>query len=312
MIEFQINSFSPSNIEEESKWKMSGKRNIAGHSCWNFATAIAIMVTTMMVTRCSIADDSPDPQRITLAQIYVTQDVAKNLERIRAAFDQAKKDKAQWILFPEGALSGYYNGFDQDEVATAFTTIKQLCRNAKINALIGTCWKEDGKTYNEIRIVDAMGKLVGQYAKTCLTYGDAKQFAIGSFPLVHKVGSLKCGTLICNDLWVTPGFTDGPNPHLSLKQAKAGAQVIFHAVNSGSSQKFREYHESNLKIRSAEAKCPIVVVNAAHDEPINCASGVVSDFKYVVSLPRKGEVIQTVEFTPRRVQFRSLQENQPK
>lgn len=87
--------------------------------------------------------------------------------------------------------------------------------------------------------------------------------------------------------------------YVTLKQVKGGAQVIFHAVNSGSSQKYREHHESNLRVRSAEAKCTIVVVNAAHDEPINCASGVVNDFEYLVSLPRKGEVTQTVEFTPR-------------
>jgi hypothetical protein len=58
-----------------------------------------------------------------------------------------------------------------------------------------------------------------------------------------------------------------------------------------------------------EAKCPIVVVNAAHDEPINCAFGVVRDFEYVVSLPRKGEVIQTVQFTPQPKRPRPSQEN---
>ncbi|MCZ6794087.1 MAG: carbon-nitrogen hydrolase family protein [Planctomycetota bacterium] len=231
----------------------------------------------------------------------MTRDVDRNMGRIRAAFAQARKDRARWILFPEGALSGYYNGFDQEKVKAAFEEIKGLCRDARINALVGTCWKEGGKTYNEIRIVDPSGKLVGRYAKTCLAYGDARQFEKGKFPLVHRVGGLTCGTLICNDLWVTPGFSDGPNPHLTLQQSRAGAEVIFHAVNSGSSADYREYHESNLKVRSSEAKCPIVVVNAASDKPINCASGVVSGFRYTVSLPRKGEAIRTVEFTPRRV-----------
>lgn len=277
---------------------MNDTQTITAHHRWNALISVVVIATTLMGARFVIAEDSIGPQRITLAQIYVTQDVAKNLQRFRDTFAQAKKDEAQWILFPEGALSGYYGEFDQEEVSTAFTEVKQLCSDTKINALVGTCWKEDGKTYNEIRIVDSTGKLVGRYAKTCLTYGDAKQFSKGTFPLVHKIGPLMCGTLICNDMWVTPGFTDGPNPHLTLKQAKAGAQVIFHAVNSGTSQKFREYHESNLKVRSAEAKCPIVVVNAAHDQPINCASGVVSNFEYIVSLPRKGEVVHTVEFSP--------------
>lgn len=239
------------------------------------------------------------PERITLAQIFVTRDVKKNLERIKAGFAQAKEDKARWVFFPEGALSGYYDGFNQEQVAAAYAEVQALCRQTRILALLGTCWKEEGKTTNEIRILDDGGELVGRYAKRCLTYGDAKQFAEGTTPLVHQARGLTCGTLICNDLWVTPGFTDGPNPHLTLQQAKKGAQVIFHAVNSGSDQRYREYHEANLKLRSVEAKCPIVVVNAANKDPVNCASGVVWDFKYQAELPRAGEAFQTVEFTPR-------------
>jgi len=237
-------------------------------------------------------------QRITLAQIFVTKNVKRNLKSIRAAFAQAKKDHAGWIAFPEGALSGYYNGFDQQEVARGFEEVQQLCKDTGINALIGTCWKDEGRTLNEIRIVDSTGALAGRYAKKCLTYGDAEQFAPGTFPLVHEAAGIKWGTLICNDLWVTPGYSDGPNPHLSLKAARDGAQVIFQCVNSGTDQRFCAYHESHLSLCSAEAKCPIVVVNAAHTRPVNCASGIVSDYKYQVSLPREGEVICTVEFRP--------------
>jgi predicted amidohydrolase len=237
-------------------------------------------------------------QRITLAQIFVTENVKRNLKSIRAAFAQAKKDHAGWVAFPEGALSGYYDGFDQQEVARGFEEVQQLCRDTGVNALIGTCWKEEGKTFNEIRMVDSTGSQVGRYAKMCLTYGDAKQFAPGTFPLVHEVAGIRWGTLICNDLWVTPGYSDGPNPHLTLKAAKAGAQVIFQCVNSGTDQRFRAYHESHLSLCSAEAQCPIIVVNAAHNRPVNCASGIVSDFKYEYSLPREGEVIRTFEFMP--------------
>jgi predicted amidohydrolase len=220
---------------------------------------------------------------------------------MRAAFEQARKDKAGWILFPEGALSGYHAAFDPKEVEEGFREVRQLCKEAGVVGLIPTSWKEDaGKPHNQIRIVDRNGELVGRYSKTCLTYGDAKQFAGGGFPLVHSAGGLKFGTLICNDLWVTPGYTDGPNPHLTLQQARAGAQAIFHAVNSGTDARFRAYHESNLALRAAEAKCPIVVVNAASaTAEINCASGVVGAYEYARMLPRQGEAVETLEFTPR-------------
>ena len=246
--------------------------------------------------------DETRTQRVTLAQIHGSRDVKRNMKAIRRGFEQARKDKAGWVHFPEGALSGYWGGFKQDEVSKAFEEIRDLCRHSKIIALIGTCWQEGAaKPHNEIRIVDAKGNVAGIYAKTCLTYGDARQYAPGGFPLTHRIGGLRIGTLICNDLWVTPGFTDGPNPHLTLKMARAGAHAIFQAVSSGGQQKYREYHESNLKLRSAEAKCPIVVVNSAVKKgKVNCASGVVNGFEYSVMLPRAGEAIQTVEFTPAR------------
>jgi predicted amidohydrolase len=242
--------------------------------------------------------DSLPPQRITLAQLEATRDVKRNLERARKAFDQARKDGAGWIMFPECFLSGYYTGFDGMQVALAFAELQNLCREAGVIGLVGTGWKEQGKTYNQIRILDAQGLLVGQYAKTCLCYSEA-DFTAGGFPMVHTLGGIKFGTLICNDLWVTPGFSDGPNPHLSLKQARAGAQVIFLAVNSGAEQKYRSYHESNLFTRAAEARCPIVVVNAFTSPAVNATSGVVgTDFEYLSSLPRDRAAVQTVEFSP--------------
>jgi predicted amidohydrolase len=244
--------------------------------------------------------ESLPPQRITLAQLPATHDVKKNLDRAREAFEQARKDGAGWIMFPECFLSGYYTGFDQAEVAPAFAELQRLCRDARVIGLIGTGWKEQNKTYNQIRIIDATGNVASQYAKTCLCYSES-DFTAGGFPMVHTLGGIKFGTLICNDMWVTPGFSDGPNPHLSLKQARAGAQVIFLAVNSGSDLKYRSYHESNLFTRAAEAQCPIVVVNAFETSEVNATSGVVgTQFEYLASLPRNREAIQTVEFAPAR------------
>lgn len=238
------------------------------------------------------------PQRITLAQVVTTRDVNQNLTKARVVFDQARKDGAGWVLFPEGFLSGYYAGFSQKEVAGAFAEMQRLCRECRVIGLIGTGWKEHGKIYDQIRIVDATGKMVGQYAKTCLCYNESN-FTADGFPIIHELVGIKFGTLICNDLWVTPGFSDGPDPHLTLKLSKAGAQVIFHAVNSGNNLNLRPYQEANLTIRAWEAKCPIVDVNAFSAPASNVTSGVVgTNFKYLEVLPRDREAIKTVNFTP--------------
>ena len=239
-------------------------------------------------------------QRVALAQLVVTRKVAENLAKARTAFQQARKDGAQWIIFPEGFLSGYYSGFVQAEVAAAFAEIRRLCRELGIVGLIGTCWKESGRTSNQIRIVGPTGQLIGRYAKTCLCY-DELDCTAGGFPFVFDARGIRFGTLICNDLWVTPGFSDGPDPHLSLKIARAGAQVIFHAVNSGHNLDYRTYHESNLAVRAAEAKCPIVTVNAYSPPEVNARSGVVGPgFRYLAALPPDRELVRTLEFIPAR------------
>jgi predicted amidohydrolase len=276
-----------------SRPPIKSRREFLKSSAGLFALAVSVPGQSQ-----ESASDPLPSQRITLAQLVTTHDVKGNVERARDAFVQARNDGAGWIMFPECFLSGYYTGFDAVEVAMAFAEVQSLCRDAGVIGLIGTGWKEQGKTYNQIRIVDAKGLLAGQYAKTCLCYSES-EFTAGGFPMVHTLGGITFGTLICNDLWVTPGFSDGPNPHLSLKQARAGAQVTVVAVNSGNDLKYRSYHESNLFTRAAEAKCPIVVVNAFETPEINATSGVVgTNFEYLSSLPRNRETVQTVEFSP--------------
>ena len=53
--------------------------------------------------------------------------------------------------------------------------------------------------------------------------------------------------------------------------------MIFHLINSGSDQRYRSYHESNHFTRTAEARCPIVAVNAYTAPAVNATSGVIGD-----------------------------------
>jgi predicted amidohydrolase len=239
------------------------------------------------------------PRRATLAQVAVHKNVEQNLASARQAIEQAAAEKGEFVLFPEMFLTGYARDIRQDEAAAGMAEIAEICRKFAVTALVGTAWKEEDKTFNQVRIIDATGAPAGVYAKKCLTYGDAKTVSPGTTELVFSVAGLNVGILICNDLWVTPGYSDGPNPHLTLQQARAGAQVIFHHINSGNGQNYRAYHESNQFVRAVEAKCPIVAVNAFTPPEVNATSGVVgTDFRHLVALPRDRETIQTVEFLP--------------
>jgi NAD+ synthase (glutamine-hydrolysing) len=264
------------------------------------AAAIAVGgATCLRRGQAKETGDAAKPRRATLAQVVLHKTVEQNLKTARRALEQAGEDNADFVLFPELFLTGGTRDLRQDETAAGMAEISELCRKFAVIGLVGTAWQEEDKLFNQVRILDATGAIAGVYAKKCLTYGDAKRVSPGTTSLVFSVGGLTAGVLICNDLWVTPGFTDGPNPHLTLQQAREGAQVIFHHVFSGNDQRYRAYHESNQFVRAVEAKCPIVTVNAFTAPEVNATSGVVgTDFRHLAALPRDREVIQTVEFAP--------------
>lgn len=256
--------------------------------------------------RCLAGEDpAPDAnpaagersEKATLVQVPTYKSVTDNLVNARRAFEIAANDRARWLLFPEMFLSGYHADFEQEQVAAGIAEIASLCHKHRIAALVGTGWKDGQHIQNQVRILDRGGQLAGVYAKQCLCYGEDRWTIPGTTQLVFTVEELTFGVLVCNDLWVTPGFSDGPNPHLSLQAARQGAQVIFHHVNSGSDQRYRSYHESNHLTRAAEARCPIVAINAFTPPEVNATSGIVGTaFKHLETLPPDREVIRTVTF----------------
>ena len=266
----------------------------------NVAALAAAGATWPRGSRAGEIATAVEPRRATLAQVIIHKKIEENLATARRAIEQAAAEKAEFVLFPEMFLAPRPSAKAVSRrPSAAMVEIGELCRKFDVIGLIGTAWKKEDKLFNQVRIIDATGSLAGVYAKKCLTYGEAKKGPSGTTPLVFSVGGLTAGILICNDLWVTPGFTDGPDPHLTLQQARAGAQVIFHHIYSGNNQNYRAYHESNHFVRAAEAKCPIVAVNAFTAPEVNATSGVVGTaFQHLVALPRDREVIQTVEFLP--------------
>ena len=102
--------------------------------------------------------------------------------------------------------------------------------------------------------------------------GEVERYAVA--PLTTRLfGDVMTGALICNDLWQIPACTPGPDPHLTQQLARAGARIIFHAVNGGRdgsewSQVAWQYHETNLRMRARAGSLWIVTVD-------NCEPGVI-------------------------------------
>jgi len=78
--------------------------------------------------------------RIAGAQIPVFEELDRNFNTIMYAVNYAAEQKADILLTPEGALSGYHNRFSQVETEKALGELVCAAKAKKLGLAIGTCF----------------------------------------------------------------------------------------------------------------------------------------------------------------------------
>lgn len=198
--------------------------------------------------------------RIKGVQMSVGPTKGENLPRILKHIQEADAD---FILFPQMSLTGYNNDFSDAPTTEAWRQIAAACRQYYVTAIIGTGARANGRTFIQSRIYTHEGGLLGTHEKIVPTEADRKWCWPGEELRVFKHKGIVFGCLICNDLWVKPGYGPYPDPRLSYQLGEKGARVIFHSINSGNDPRFSQFHDSNLRLRAMESKLHIVTANAA-------------------------------------------------
>lgn len=246
------------------------------------------------------------PSEMTVAglQILASKDVRANERAIHRAIDQAAGVKADFLLTPEGSLSGYYADFDRVTVAQAVERVAQHAKQVHVSLLLGTCYKDmepevpksfaqslGGSAkpheycYDQVRVYAPSGAYMGAHSKILLCSsiwhpgtGEIQHYVTGMLRTFTWDG-ICFGVLICNDLWATPGATTTPNPYLAWRLKTMGVQMIFHAVGTaGTPLFFRAYQESNQSLWAMMLHIPIITTNANDGKiPSNCRAGVINE-----------------------------------
>ena len=253
---------------------------------------LIILVCFLNLTETTLgkskADSNTSMKTLTISglQMPVTNDVARNEKRILDAIKKAAKAGADFLVTPEGSVSGYTPNFDRVQVAQAVERLAAAAKEHKVGLLLGTCFKEltDGneQCYNQVRVYTPQGEYLGYHAKIlrCSKLdspgsGEMTDYAEGRLRTFEWNG-IRFGILICNDFWATPGYTTMPNPYLPWQLKQMGAQLIFHHINSGTDQQYRAFHESSVNLWAKKLGIYIVEVNAAGEkEKTNASSGLV-------------------------------------
>lgn len=252
---------------------------------WNKQAGIICVL--VLATAITMEQAQSAVIKITGMQMNVTHDIQANTKRILNGIEQAAREEADFLITPEGSLSGYHPDFEREELNSALNRVVAAARLKKIGLALGTCYKEmqggQERCYNQVRVYTPEGQYLGSYSKILRCSrpdfpgtGEMTDYVEGRLRTFDWKG-IRFGVLICNDFWATPGYTTMPNPYLPWKLKQMGAGVIFHVIHSGSHQQYRPFHESSVELWAKALRIPVVEVNAAvpDGKRVNATSGIV-------------------------------------
>lgn len=165
--------------------------------------------------------------KVKIVQLGVQEEMAANQARMMDALHTAQVD--EWVVFPEGVLSGYFPDrteylvrLDATAIARAIEEIQQLVLARKCNCLFGTALLHEDRWHNSVLLLTSAGARHIHH-KVELSALDRKVFARGTEVTPYTVGDLTLGIQACRELLF-------PQTWSALKMA--GAQIIFHLNNA--------------------------------------------------------------------------------
>ena len=198
--------------------------------------------------------------RIALGQINcVVGDVAGNAARMVAAAGQARRQRADLLLFPELVLSGYppedllfHRGF-RHRIAEAMALLPEALDG--LDVVFGYP-EYDGAVIHNSAAVLRGGRLLANYRKQRLpnyqVFDEKRYFEPGREPACFGVGGLRAAVLVCEDVWDT-----GP----AAQASAAGASLALVLNASPFEQRKQARREAMLAARARETGMTFVYVN---------------------------------------------------
>jgi len=199
--------------------------------------------------------------RIALAQLNLfVGDVGGNAQRvIDTAAEARDRLKADLVLFPELALSGYppedllfHKGMKR-QVAAALERVRAEIKG--VTVMVGYPDYADDTIYNAAALIRD-GKLLANYHKqelpNYLVFDEKRYFKPGQESRVVEMNGIRVGLLICEDIWE-------PKPARAARDA--GAQLLVVINGSPYSLQYQRRREDIVRARIKDTGLPVVYVN---------------------------------------------------
>ena len=199
--------------------------------------------------------------RIALAQLNLfVGDVGGNTQRvIDTAAEARDRLKADLVLFPELALSGYppedllFHKGMRRQVAAAMERVRNEVSGVAV--MVGYPDYTDDAIYNAAALIRD-GKVLANYHKQELpnysVFDEKRYFKPGSESRIVELQGIRVGLLICEDVW---------EPIPARAACDAGAQLLVVINGSPYSLQYQRRREDMVRARIKDTGLPIVYVN---------------------------------------------------
>lgn len=208
------------------------------------------------------------PERIRIALVHLDArpgEVERNRRNIEAAISRAVAEKADWVLTPELAETGYNfatkigTGWIENFPNQWILSLAARARRDRVALFIGMAEKDSttGKLHNSVVVIDKNGVIQGTYRKHRVVNGPAESWASpGIENGIFTIDGVPVGLLICADAY---------KDEISSRHRLMGARILLSPANWPPAGEMgpKGYWEE----RSRETGLPLIVNNRTGVEP---------------------------------------------
>ncbi len=158
--------------------------------------------------------------QVASVQMPISGNIQTNIKHIKNAVAEAKKEHARVIVFPETALSGFFEddikNIDWKELKSGMEEIANLAKRNDMYIIYGTVTKSSfEKPFNSALVINPQGICIETYHKTF----PEKYFEPGEKLSLFTIDGIPCTMIICHD---------SRYPELVRVPVMAGARICFY------------------------------------------------------------------------------------
>ena len=238
--------------------------------------------------------------RVVIAQVdCLVGDVVGNAKKIIALSEQAEKQGANLVVFPELTLTGYppedllWRPGLRQKVLQQIDILKTKLPES-LYVVFGHPWWEEDCLYNAASVISE-GEIVASYYKQELpnysVFDERRYFDTGNDATVFECNGVAVGLSVCEDIWF--------NQPIELAK-EAGAQIMVNLNASPFDVGKHAQREQIVAERSLATGLPVVYANlvGAQDELVFDGASFVSNGlgEIVCRLPAFKESLGSIDF----------------